>query len=128
MKRKISRLKPTGHPNGWPIGDYTAFVELIDLAGKAMRPPEEGEEAADVILEAVLTAARDVGLPKKHWLVVDVLESCFGIFPIHGGRYVAVDARSYFRNATPEDLCRAPADRLTWALKLLEAEPSGEAK
>lgn len=105
--KKLSRRKPDGHPNGWPIGDYNALGALIEAA----EARDEGH-----VVDRVTTAARELGLNPRHWLVQDALASVYEKFPIYDGLCYAEDAEAFLKNAGREDL----RDRETfeWAMRL----------
>lgn len=109
---KLSRRRPAGHVNNWPIGDYNGFVALVQAAVA---------RTEDHPVERVSFAAKELGIHHRHWLVLAVLAGTYQKFPLCGGHFFAEDAEVFLRMATTHDLeDREMAD---WARRLARAGP-----
>ena len=103
--KSLSRSKPEGGPNTWPVADYNALVALVRAAAE-----RDEEHVVDRVVDAGIT----LGLPPRHWLPQALLTFSYGKFPLYGGRSWAEDADTFLSVAGIEDL----RDRETfdWAM------------
>lgn len=100
----VSRARPAGHVNQWPLPDYLAFVALVEVAERQI------DVAGVDPVQAYHDAAEDLGIGRAHWLVPACLEGLHGLIrkrtPGAGGR-----ARDWFMPAETW-LARAGSDDL----------------
>lgn len=112
----VSRERPAGHVNRWPLPDYLAFESLVAVAERQIRTA-----GADPV-QAYHEAAEGLGLGRAHWLVPACLEGLHGLFrkrtPGSDGRARDwfMPAETWLASAGSDDL--ADAEALAEAMRL----------
>lgn len=114
---RLSRRKPPGNVNHWPIGDYHGYIVLVEAA-------EDRDE--DHPVDRVTLAAKALGLHPRHWLVFEVLTGTYRKFPMHGGRCCyAENAETFLKRAPSADLL--DRETVEFACRLVEMPDHGPA-
>jgi hypothetical protein len=112
----MSKTRPNGHFNEWPVQDKNAFVAFLHLVMPLMQLNKDPVPVCEFV-------SCHLGLPYgiRHWLVQSVLSDVFHEFYVWSADFYGT-AEQFLDYATEEDLDVAGVEAMVWAVRLARLE------